>query len=399
MSKATNVIQIGINYIKNDNSEGLEKVLNILPLDKLGKQGDTLLFTYLSVCAKYNRPELVKIILDIWEIVYPKEESIQILSRLFLLQGIDIHTLAFVILSHEDYTYVELMDDLMSADNSPEVITACGKADRIFGNQPYETYKIIREHSLEMKNYKVEEYAIDHIREVAPFAPVPKWVKNYTNKPIIKESEMEIPETGNVQFDLPTDDEAVEILTKGLSQNGIATSDIKQAKDYLRTFLSTSTRKEKIDLLKPVMENLANEVLSGEISLFRLFGPANPLVNQDLTLNTPSSKYGGCRMFLCDIFDYDFDLDYVVDWFQGSCEQCDLRIKHRWYAVRRPRPHGGWLGSFCSWKCARESIFSEDLEPALLTRELIKIFGEQTDETGIQDRLEDTEDNKETEEK
>ena len=386
VSKSVGVIQLGIIHIKDDNVKGLGQVLNALPLANLGNQADSLLSLYLSVCATYGRSKSVKIILGAWNVIYPKEEKIQILSKLFMMNNINLPTLSFVILSHDDYTYIEAMDDLMLADNSPEVITACGKADEIFGPQPYETYKIIREHAFEMGNYKVEEYAIANMEETAPYAPIPKWVKNYTDKPLVKEDEMEIPKIGDIPFIVPPDEEAVEILTKGLTQNGISAGDLDQAREFLLEKLSTSTRQEKINILKPVMENQANQILSGDKVLFRIFGPANPLVNQDLTLNTPSSKYGGCRMFLCDIFDFDEEFNVVLDWFRGVCDECHLRIRQRWHAVRRPRPHGGWEDAFCSWKCVRESLVPDDREN-LLARELINIFEKKINETGIQDRL------------
>lgn len=388
VSKATSIIQLAILYIKDDNMKGLQQVLDVMPLDQIGKQAETLLSTFLSVCATYGRVNAVDIVLDAWKVIYPPEEKIQILSKLFLINQINLPTLAFVILSHKDFTYVELMDDLIAEDSSPEIITACNKADQIFGPQPYETYKIIHEHAYELDNERVDEYAIERMEEHAPYAPLPSWVKNFTNQPLVSEDDLmkEVEET-EVPFEVPTDEEAVELLTKGLGYLGISVGDLDRAKEYLLEKLSVSTRQEKIEMLKPVMENQANTILSSDNRLYQIFGPSNPLVDQDLTLNTPSSKYGGCRMFLCDVFDYNDEFDYVEDWYSGICENCHLKIRHRWHALRRPRPHGGWVGSFCSWKCVRESVHWEGQEPDLLTHEMINIFEKKTNEIGIQDRL------------
>lgn len=388
VSKATSVIQLAILHIKNDNIEGLEKTLKIMPLDKLNDQAEKLLSVFLAVSAQYNRPEAVKVIMTAWSVIYPEEEQVPLLTRMFMWNEINLPTLAFVVLSHTDYTYVEAMDDLMAWDSSPEVTTACQKADKIFGRQPYETYKVIQEHANEMGNYRVEDYAVAWMEETAPYAPIPKWVQNYSEGPLVKAEVLEaVPDIGDVPFTLPPDEEIVELLTKGLSHMGISIDDIDRAKETLLKEVSQSTRPEKIQLLKPIMQNQANSILSGDTELFRIFGPANPLVDQDLTLGTPSAKYGGCRMFLCDLFDYDEEFEYVADWFRGVCDQCNLRIRHRWHAVRKPRPHGGWVGCYCSWECARESIHADREEPDILTRELIKIFEKQTNEIGIQDRL------------
>ena len=389
VSKALKAIQLAIIYIKDDNIKGLEQVLNTMPLEKLRDEADVLLSTFLSTCAGYDRKDAAKLVLNAWKVIYPEQEKIQILSRLFMLNVINVPTLAFVALSHKDYTYVELMDDLMMGDNSPEIVIACGKADQVYGSQPYSTYEIVKQHAEEMGNWRVEEYAIANMEEIAQYAPVPKWVKNYTDAPILRESDLYVPETGEIPFEIPPDEEAVELLTKGLTHLGISVGDMDRAKETLLQRLSVSTRAEKISLLKSVMENQAQKILGGDITFFRLFGPANPLVNQDLTLPGKSNLYGGCRMFLCDIFDWVEDDNYYADWFTGVCGSCYLRIRHRWHAIRKPRPHGGWTGNFCNWNCVRKSMVEYEEEPDLLTHELINIFEQQINEIGIQDRLPD----------
>ena len=386
-SNALKAIQLAIIYIKDDNIEKLKQIMKVMPLDQLRGEADTLLSAFLSVCAGYDRVDAVNVILDAWKIVYPPEEDIQIVSRLFMMNVINVSTLAFVALSNKDYTYVELMDDLMAADNSEEVVSACAKADQIFGSQPYTTYELVMQHASDLGNWRVEEYAIANMEENAPFTPKPDWVKNYTGGPLLPESELYIPETGVVPFELPPDDEAVDLLTEGLVQLGISVSDIDMAKQTLREKLAISTRAEKINLLKPIMENQAQEIMGSDTLFSRLFGPANPLVGQNLTLPGKSNLYGGCRMFLCDVFDKNFEDDYVEDWFDGVCESCHLRIAHRWYALRKPRSHGGWTGCYCTWDCVRDSMVEYEEEPDLLVHELINIFEKQINETGIQDRL------------
>jgi len=388
--KASGVIQLAIVYIKDDNIKGLQQVLGVMPLDQIGPRAENLLSTFLSVCAGYDRADAAKVILDAWKVIYPEEEKMQLLSRLFLINQINLPTLSFIILSHKDFTYVELMDDLIAGDSSPQVTTACNKADKIFGIQPHDTYEIVQKHAYDLDNDRVYDYATVKMEETASYAPIPGWVKNYMNGPLVTESElMRQPDIGDVPFEIPPDEEAVELLTKGLTHLGISVGELDKARQYLLRQLSVSTRGEKIQMLKSVMENQANKILVSDKLLYQIFGPANPLIDQDLTLNTPSSKYGGCRMFLCDVFDYDEEFDYVTDWFRGVCDQCHLKIRHRWHAVRRPRPHGGWVGGYCSWECATRSIHWDGEEPDMLTRELIKIFKKQTNEIGIQDRLPD----------
>jgi hypothetical protein len=273
---------------------------------------------------------------------------------------------------------------LIEFDSSGQIITACQKADKIFGPQPYETYKIVQEHAYELDNNNVYEYATDKMEETAPYAEYPTWLI----KPdvLITDEELQkIPEK-EINFEVPSDEEAVELMTKGLTHLGISVGDLERAKTFLLQKLSVSTMKEKIEILKPIMKNQTNEISTSDKELFRIFGPANPLVDQDLTLNTPSSKYGGCRLFLDETFSYNEEFEYVEDWFT-PCNYCHLKIRKRWHALRKPRAHGGFVGCYCSFKCVRESVFWDGEEPDLLTHELINIFEKEIKETGIYDRL------------
>ena len=394
VSRETGLIALTIQYIKNDDIKRLDKALRVMPLEKLKDQHQFLLNTLLSVAAGYNRPDVGKLIVERWKVVYPEQDKISILPRIFLMRLINLPTLSWLIGIYEDVTYVEIMDELAEWDNSPNVVQACNRADQIFGPQPHSTYKVIRDHAVDFNNYVVEEYMKEKIRETSPYAPKPEWVKNWMGGDLMTESELyQLADRGSKK-DIPdiskiTDDEAVEMLTKGMEDFGISISEIEQAKEVIKEQLEKSTPEQRRDLLKPVVQNLQEKELDSDVLLFRTFGPTHPLVDQDLTLDTPSAKYGGCRMFLCDLFDYDFEYDYLEDWFVGYCEQCLLKIKYRWYALRRPRNLGGWEGCYCSWKCVRDSLLEDGLEPAILQRKLIERFENRINKLGIQDRLPD----------
>lgn len=389
-TKSANLIQLAIIYIKNNDKDGLEKLLELMPLEKLDDRGIELLAGFLGASAKYNRKDMVKPLIKRWKKgMYVSNEDIQFKSKLFLMPIMNASLLAFVVSAYDDYTYLEIMDDVIQGDNSPEVHTALMKIDEIFGNQPYETYEEIKKHAEEKENWIVEEYMIEKMKETAPYAEKPVWVKNYTNSELKTESELYDVKTGVVSFELPSDNEAVELLTEGLHYLGLSILDVNRAKEMLLQKLSISTREEKIKLLEPVIKNNMNVMLGEDESLFRIFGPANPLVDQDLTMNGKSNLYGGCRMFLCDIFDWVEDDNYYADWFTGVCDYCNMRIMHRWYAIRKPKVHGGWVGCYCKWDCVEKSIFEESQEPNLGLRELIKIFSNKINEIGIQDRLPD----------
>ena len=177
-------------------------------------------------------------------------------------------------------------------------------------------------------------------------------------------------------------------MTEGLKDLGISIIEIEEAKQLLKKEIGQSLERKK-ELLMPILKNMKQLNLETDRLLFWIYGSSNPLVDQDLSLDTPSSKYGGCRMQLCEIFDYDEDADEFDDWFLGYCEECLLRIKYRHYSVRRPREHGGWKGCFCSWECVKKNVEFEEAQNAeanLLIHAIVDAFEKKTIEIGIQDR-------------
>ena len=93
-------------------------------------------------------------------------------------------------------------------------------------------------------------------------------------------------------------------------------------------------------------------------------------------------------MFTCKVFDFNEDTGYTDDWFTGYCWHCNLRIRRRWHAVRIPRPTGGWVGCYYSWRCARDALDDPHL-PEVLTHGMIDYYERKINEIGIQDRLPD----------
>ena len=404
MSNESNILVIIINSIKDDNIELLDRALRIIPLEKMDDKHELLLAKFLGLCAGFNRDEASRMILERWKVIYPENEKISLFSRLFMKFVINISTLSYLASTHKDFTYAELIDELAEWDSSEDVITGCSRADEIYGNQPYETYKMLRNRAIELGNFRVEEYLYDKIVEISPFAKKPSYVNNFmsiyftefkdrlpTQKELDEIAEKESKkETDLNNIQLPDDDEAVELLTEGLKSLGISIGEIDRAKAFLKKEVSESEEKKR-ELLLPILKNMKEQDLDTDRLLFWIYGPNNPLVSQDLTLNTPSAKFAGCKMFLCDLFDYNFDEGYLEDWFLGYCEECMLRIQHRHYAVRMPRPHGGFEGCFCSFDCVRkrlEFIEATRNEPDLLTHAMIDGFDKKIQEVGIQDRTE-----------
>lgn len=393
VSKELAVIQLTISYIKNDNPEKLTNALVALPIEKLAR-AESLMSSLLKVASGYNRPIMTKIILEAFKRTFTETDRTSLLTKLFTMPQINIQTLAFVVRAHNDYTFMICMDELIHWDSGPETEMATIKADKIFGKQSHYIYESVAKISKEYGNTKVEEFALRAGEKVAPYADIPEWVGSYIQ--LTRDGEQIPPTDENLDryaeerwdqqpvFQLPDNEKAVELLTAGLVEQGVELDQMSEIRDYLMEKLTNSTRIEKLALISPILENQAKSVLAGEKELFQIYGPANPLVDQDLTLSGPSYKYGGCRMFLTDIFDYDEEFDQVQPWFTGACDMCHLRIRKYCHAIRRPRVLGGWYGCYCSFKCLRDSLIPE--EPLLLDNAMINEFEDEFKTLGIQER-------------
>lgn len=408
------VILFVIESIKNDDLDNLKRGLDLMPLENLRDKRDVLLVNLLAHCAQYNRPEAARMVVSRWEDVYPQNDKISILSRIFMISSMNLPTLAFLVTCYPDFTYVELMQELCQWDGSPEVVTAVNKAESIYGAQSYEIYEILKNQADEQQNYAVYNYMVAKMVETAPFAPIPPYVGNYLShlfpsglpseeqlKNLAEEEDKK--KESAVDFDeiieRITIDQAVQILTEGMENEGLSIGgEVEAAKSFLKTELSKNNNLKK-ELLLPVLKTQQQWLLNKDTILFLIYGPANPLVGQDLNLGNAkylesemaqNYKYGGCRMLLCNLFDYNFEDDYLEDWFDGSCDYCLKRIKHRWYSLRVPRPHGGWENCVCSFECMRGFVAAreaETQEPEILTHELIDLYEEKITRIGIQDRV------------
>lgn len=92
--------------------------------------------------------------------------------------------------------------------------------------------------------------------------------------------------------------------------------------------------------------------LEDSIDLFKMFGPLNRAVNNNLLSDSKCSIYGGCRMLLCDCYD--------KDWFLGYCEVCLRKIEYSGWALREPVLTGSWKGCFCSPGCLEYKLENYD---------------------------------------
>lgn len=300
----------------------------------------------------------------------------------------------------QEYDYTELLDDLVSIGRVLWVPVALSRAERIFGPQDHGFYKVyyelLSEKGDEYLNSELGQFIIERYKETNDFAPIPPWVKNFdeTSKDIPHEDEFDMNEIEeeweeNIQaqidniYETNSIEELIARGMEGFKSMGIEEESLVQIKQQLEKDLKSKSKEEWHELLDEAIYQEVRRQMVNDIGLFRLYGPVHPIANQHLDTDSMADKFGGCRLFLCDIFDYDPDDETnILDWFTGSCDFCHRKIRVRWHAVRRPKLTGGWQGCYCSWDHVEQDLVHN--EQVVLP--LLDVFENVMNQNGIQDR-------------
>ena len=364
-----------------------EKLLSTIPVQQLTKiVSDKLLYEFLSISALYNRKNIALLIFETWEIPYIANRGpVSLYTRLYLSPRYSPDLLKFCSTVYPTYTFSECISELTYLDDNSNITVGCYKLLKVYGEQTKNTYINLVDIS-KNRNGIVYEFLISELRKINDYAKIPDYMIGPDILP--RESEIIIPQHQTPAYDIPSNEKMAEMMLKGMKNYGFVVDEIESAKNMLMIKLSTSTLEEKKKLMEPIMElKFKQEVLQNDTTLFTLLGPSNPHYGS----TREEMQYGGARMLLSGAYDYDEDNEnYQLDWFEGYCWECNLRIRRRWHALRRPVPHGGWKGCYCSFDCLNASIEKSDNDE-IVNRILSDIYQEQIENIGILDRIPDDE--------
>jgi hypothetical protein len=369
-----------IKAIEQNDQKGLESYLQRIPFAEITPSSFyESLERYLEIAAYNGNDEGARTIMKSFEETNLLNDRIPLFSELFRHPEFSEEVLKFLVPIFDDTTFYEHMANLIEYDDDDLAVFAAARLVRLYRQLDLKGYKDLEAVAKEQKNQNMFEFIRTIIQEISPSAPKPKWVRNYMGETVPTELEVwnTLPPPQEVAFHLPGIEASVELLTEGLQAQGELDFNIEESKRFLTQLLSTAPIDDRLEYLKPIFtaENRVN--LKDDQHLFRVLGPVNAVIDADLASNHICSKYGGDRMFTClefETVDVEDDDEYFAnDWFTGSCQQCDLRIDNRYWAVRQPLPAGGWKGCYCSWQCVREEILIPtcvDIEKCPIRQEL-----------------------------
>ena len=419
-------------YISNNQSDKLTEVISIVPIDAMSRSAtDKLLRILLTQCVNYRAESCAQILIEQWKLrvsgetvrlpgVEARIGNVIALEHIMFLEALywGDEILEFLV-EVLDITFFELMLDLIEYKYSEDTNIACETAFRLISHK----YKILTELIEIMDGYsspydynnQVYQCLSIKVMELAPLAEKPDWLTppeaDRESLPTVSQLEVEakaIETAGrdkiNQQLEKQPDlRKVVDWMTESTKSQLI---EIQEAdgEDAVREIV-----KQQIDELSEAqLETLIREIVEIQTAdslytngrLAQIYGPDNSGVAAEPE-ESVASKY---RMFPCDIFDYDEDINdfgdpgELFDWFDpyelghGNCQNCLLRIAYRWWAVRIPTEKGGWKGCYCSWDCtqrAAKELYDADRLFIVILK--ILVIARNIKALGIQDRQPDPE--------
>lgn len=152
--------------------------------------------------------------------------------------------------------------------------------------------------------------------------------------------------------------------------------DMEEEREYLLYRLLSMP----LYLLNILFEEILGKVPISDImtdaGTFRVLGPRN-------SIPADTQVYGGERMFISNVYDFNEETNESYYWFSGYCLNCALKIRRFTHAVRVPVKEGGWKGCYCSLECALKQIDDDDV----LSQRLLEEIGTDLNTIGIQDYI------------
>jgi hypothetical protein len=393
--------------------------------------GDLLLELLLRTCKNYNRERFVKPIIDAWDAVDFMYYQQPTYIRLFMYNYFTNSLLIFIAkaMKHE-WSYIDIIRQLIKMDSSPEVELAANRANGIYGIQPYADYVTLAKWAdLEIiedgwGNDRINWFIQDMIKKTKPTIKPPKYMITTDKNPYggnLFAMIRALPDTYNVI----SSDSPIEDLLEDITYHiGVKDPDEQEyVIDALKyKFMMMPKDLENIKITRTRQAASLDAIIN--VPVFRILGPVNTNPTATLDENHPCDRYGGCRMLVCEQYevrpydsiesqveiydimtDYDYTynpsaaptktlqdkglkLKYTGKWFTGSCYFCFSKIKKLEYAAREPLPNGGWRRCYCSWRCVKLQLLSE---PESKTRDiqyyLTVNYARQCKNIGIYERI------------
>jgi hypothetical protein len=298
------------------------------------------------------------------------------------------------------------------------------KISRIYGAQPFATYtelmsyfftkmskketkelirKILEEEDeveYNIFNKTMSEFLISEIQKYSDYSAVPPWIlKEKVTQKRIEEYVNAMNDSEYVYIPLPEPKEAAKLIIKSFDKNWLKHMKKRITKEGLKVL----TIENMEEVTTEAYENATSDIFrfsmmpddvlekvffskDNDLQAKRILGLSNPFTF------SPAEGENSRMYFNLTYLKKDKSGRRDVHWFTGNCDYCNRKIRHYWYAVRKPVINGGWEGCFCSWKHVRKSLpiipneFLERFAPSTIVERMILYFENEIAKVGVYER-------------
>jgi hypothetical protein len=381
MDRATLVLQLlqdcAIQGI--DLEENLRTLVDLTQLSNYTK--DALLVFLCNSAASYRQENSFRTIIDYW-MDYDLEAvaGLHPLTRLFYLPDVLGSTMICCYYWYPDRVLEDYLAELSEHDPFPECAVILERLEAIFPMDDID-WHLLKSELVKGYNDYVDQFIEVHAAGYT-IQGKPEWM--IEAETIDEESTLEkYAEIEERYMRENNNDDKLRSIIRNKTVLVKIVVDVPGRLEYptpleqrvIDYFLSIDmSPQEKTDI---VLADYRRDLIN-EKELFRVLGPCNPVIDVDLSSNTPCCRYGGCRMFTCNEFETEYrgeeidimlegDILPYIDWYTGYCSYCLKKIQNRFCAVRQPLVGGGWRGCYCSWNCVeRNELDNNELMVALI---------------------------------
>lgn len=211
---------------------------------------------------------------------------------------------------------------------------------------------------MEYENILLRGFLLEQTKN---YSKMPDWIIEYEEGEILPHPE-NIPTPEEAINMILTDMDKLKIRMVELDNNEEEEFDSDEiTKENLISQYSISTANEKILMLSNIIKLSEFD----DSLIFKECGPVNSFYSNIIDNEHECSKYGGCRMLLCNEYPDDdcykkmdimSDNNIIPDWFTGKCLICERKIREKHHALRLPLHRGGWKGCYCSFSCLVKEV-------------------------------------------
>lgn len=422
------ILKVATLSVANGDKEEFRNLCEYIPWGKIiDKTRNAIMLGFLKAARLKGHDDMVREILTVFAQIDEKyineevsitsdnenEKPVNMMAFIIHLLKTNILTISqehkdifrFIVDGLMEIDYISLVQNSLKIGPDPIIHNVLVMIDYAFPETDSNTIKVLYEwisdKSMTDNDYYgsyVYTFIVNKYEKLSDYAEKPIWIENFTgNLPTEEECLETAEEHENYNYELLRNmyqglsvADVIDAQKKELEKLGVKEEEIKKFVDILNKKYENITEEEWQEELDRLIFIEYNERAAGDLNLFRLLGPSNRQDNLNLVYDTDTvnTQFGGCRMFISNLYDYNDENDVYEDWFRGACDVCHRRIRQSHHAVRRPKPSGGWDGCYCSWDHVRQdAAIQEGNENILLVQELIDVFENQINTHKIQDTI------------